>query len=94
LAGLAAGAVLGILFAPDEGTATRKKIANQSNDYADGMGDKFNEFIDIIGQKFDTWKEEAKQIAENGKAKLEKVDGELMGNIKSKVNEVKTSLNS
>ena len=94
LAGLAAGAVLGILFAPDKGSTTRKKIIRQSNDYADGLGDKFNEFIDNISQKFDTLKEEAMQMAENGKSKLEKVDGELTGSARSKMNEVKSVLHS
>jgi gas vesicle protein len=94
LAGLAAGAVLGILFAPDKGSSTRKKITKQGNDYVDGLGDKFNEFIDTASKKFDALKDEAMQMAENGKAKLEKVDGELTGSVRSKANEVKNALHS
>jgi gas vesicle protein len=35
LGGLAAGAILGVLFAPEEGSKTRKKIADKGNDFAD-----------------------------------------------------------
>ena len=35
LAGLAAGAILGVLFAPDKGCEIRKKIAEKSGDLAD-----------------------------------------------------------
>ncbi len=35
LGGLAAGAILGVLFAPEEGSKTRKKIADKGNDLAD-----------------------------------------------------------
>ncbi|MBL7971614.1 MAG: YtxH domain-containing protein, partial [Prolixibacteraceae bacterium] len=41
LAGAAAGALIGILFAPDKGSETRRKIAEKGEDYVDGMKEKF-----------------------------------------------------
>ena len=73
LAGLAAGALLGILFAPDKGTSTRKKISDKSSDYADAIKNKFNEFVDNITEKFDSAKETVKDDIEKGKAKAEEM---------------------
>lgn len=41
-AGIAAGAVLGILFAPDKGTETRRKINEKGREFANGVKDKFS----------------------------------------------------
>jgi gas vesicle protein len=72
LAGLAAGALLGVLFAPDKGSVTRKKISTKGEDYANSLKEKFNEFLDNISEKFEEVKEEVTDSGEQNKAKSEK----------------------
>ena len=73
LAGVAAGALLGILFAPDKGWNTRKKISKKSEDYVDALRDKFDEFLDNISAKVDEVKEEVTDFSEQAKAKVNEV---------------------
>ena len=64
LAGVAAGALLGILFAPDKGTNTRRKIVSKGEEYAEDLKEKFGDFVDKVAEKYDSTihgkKEEAK----------------------------------
>ena len=69
LAGIAAGAVLGILFAPDKGCHTRRKIAKTGEDFTDGLKEKFNDFMESVTEKFDEVKENVTEFADKAEAK-------------------------
>jgi gas vesicle protein len=71
LAGLAAGAVLGILFAPEKGSETRKKLAGKGEDYSDLVKEKVNEFLGSMSEKFEKVKEEVTDFAEHAYAKAD-----------------------
>ena len=80
LGGVAVGALLGVLFAPEKGDKTRKKIMDKSNDYADELKDKLDTLLGTINRKYEKiWKEGESLIAE-GKSKLHDVknDGESL----------------
>lgn len=68
--GLVAGAVLGVLFAPDNGESTRKKLKKVSEDLAD----KGMESYTIATEKFESFKETAIPIA----AQLEEQLGPIL----------------
>ena len=46
--GAAAGAVLGILYAPEKGSETRKKINEEGKKMSDAIKEKFNEVKEKI----------------------------------------------
>ncbi|MGV8133926.1 MAG: YtxH domain-containing protein [Mangrovibacterium sp.] len=74
LAGLTAGALAGILFAPAKGSKTRRRIVKRGEDYAEGLKDKFNEFVENITEKFEQVKKEVTGFAEEKMAKSEESD--------------------
>lgn len=81
-AGLAAGAVLGILFAPEKGSDTRRMIKRKSEDLADELKDKFDDFLETVSEKFEKVKDEVSDIAERtmGKASDVHVDDKTSHN--------------
>lgn len=82
LAGVAVGAALGILFAPDKGSATRKKISQKSDDYAEDLEEKFDEFVGGITKKFEAVKEDAVRMAKKAKHKLEDTEAQVSASAK------------
>jgi gas vesicle protein len=57
LAGVAAGALLGILFAPDKGSETRKKISKKGAETIDDLKEQLDELLDGFSKKIETSKE-------------------------------------
>jgi len=54
LAGVAVGAAIGTLYAPDKGSSTRKRISQKSEDFVGKLESKFNGVLDTINGKLDT----------------------------------------
>ena len=73
VAGMAAGAILGILFAPDKGSETRRKISKKGNDLTDAVKEKFDAIVDKFKKEVEDVKEQATDFAENGKSAIERL---------------------
>ena len=78
-AGAAIGGILGILFAPDKGSATREKIADKARDASDTVKDYVS-----------AGKDKLEEIKNNLEAKLGKVNQKL----KETKNDYENSANS
>ena len=68
LAGVAVGALMGILFAPDKGTETRKKNAKKSCDTIDDLKGKCEDIIADASDKLEEVKAEAQHCYEKSKS--------------------------
>ncbi len=66
--GAAVGTAIGILFAPESGKDTRKKLAKKGADLGDTLKGKINEFGEVLQEKYEAIKGEAKDIMEKGNA--------------------------
>jgi gas vesicle protein len=73
LAGIATGALLGILFAPDSGKNTRKKIVQKGEGYADDVKGKFNGLLDSMKEKYDNIRNEAENLEATAERKYEEI---------------------
>ena len=70
LLGAAAGAVLGVLFAPDKGSETRKKISKKGTDLRDSFKTKINDLVDDLTNHYEEAKDETSKLVDTGKEKV------------------------
>jgi gas vesicle protein len=74
LAGLAAGALTGILFAPAKGSRTRKRMLRKGENYTESLKEKFDDFVDDINDKVEKVKDGVSNFAEKKMAKPEEAE--------------------
>lgn len=73
LIGAAAGATLGILFAPDKGKETRRKIANRASEFGDGISENISRgkgLINDLKERVTGKAEEVKERVQQGASEM------------------------
>ena len=88
IAGAAAGAVLGILYAPDKGTTTRKNLGSTLDDYRQ----KLKTYIDKLSAEqgeeiFTAAKSEGQRVINDAKQEAER----LLQDVEDLINQISTS---
>jgi gas vesicle protein len=69
IAGAAAGAIVGMLFAPAKGSVTRRRIVRKGTEYAEDAKKTFDKYTDALSDEYTAIKEGAKDWVEKGKDK-------------------------
>lgn len=89
LAGAAIGAGIGILFAPDKGTATRSKIKGGFDDKKNELKDKFEDLTDKLKSKFAKSKQDLESSFDDLVANVDDKTEDVIATLEKKLAELK-----
>ena len=70
LAGAAVGSILGILFAPDKGEETRRKISETYTDLSDTIRNKVADLVDTIKNEYGNVKDTVNDYTGRGSSTM------------------------
>ena len=88
LAGVAIGAVVGVLMEPDKGSETRKKISKKGSEYTEdlkekyeGLKAKYTDMVDGMTNKLESLGQKGEDLANQGKAAMHNTAKEVGANL-------------
>lgn len=70
LAGVAIGAIVGILVAPDKGANTRSKIIKKGASATDGLKAKLDAITNSVSEKYNSLKNKSEDFVAKGKDQI------------------------
>lgn len=92
IAGAAVGALAGVLFAPESGESTRKKLADRAGDWGDTAKDSFGGLIDGVKNAYSSTKDKMEEFGDHAKAKMTSARNEVKEEARTAKSEVRNAL--
>jgi gas vesicle protein len=90
LLGAAAGATLGVLFAPDSGVKTRKKISGWKDDLEEELTSRYeqgrdtvDEFTSKVKETVDEWRGKAEEMKDRAKDEVDEVKSKAKQHVRN-----------
>ena len=82
LGGIGIGVALGVLFAPDKGTETRKKIGKKGSDLTDEIKLKFDDVLGLLENIVTKAETTGKKYIDDGKSLIEQINDDVVSEFK------------
>ena len=89
VAGAAVGTLAGLLFAPDSGANTRKKMTDKAGDLTDSAKETFNGLMDGVKNAYSTTKDRVEDFGARTQDKMEELGAHTKAKMTTARNEVK-----